>query len=177
MKNLMERTCIGTQVVNPNKFSLEGFFGESVHDMFRSGPRRCFRLEAHQLDGYATSVSGVTKELRIGSNCMSSIARSIIAEKESTYASFHAHGRAVPSIADAVRCDSSSTVYLVADSLPTFFRWLDVNSDRARRDLLAWYRTIRVPGCSMTMSLLQVLGTAVKTEESHPVVIGVGGVE
>ena len=58
MKSLMERTCIGTQVVNPNNINLEGLFIESVHDMFRSGARRCSRLETNQLDGEPISVFG-----------------------------------------------------------------------------------------------------------------------
>ena len=171
MKSLMERTCIGTQVVNPNNINLEGFFIESVHDMFRSGARRCSRLETNQLDGEPISVFGITKEFRIGSNCMRSIVSSILVEEGATYTSFNAHGRAIPSIADAVRCDGSSPVYMVADSLPTLCRWVGVNSDSIRRDLLSDYREFLIPGGSTTVSLLQVLATTVSTEESNTLLI------
>ena len=174
MKSLMERPCIGTHVVNPNNINLEGFFIESVHDMFCNGARRCSRLETNQVDGEATSISSITKEFRIGSNCMRSIVSRILTEEGATYTSFNAHGRAIPSIADAVRCDGSSPVYMVADSLPTLCRWVGVNSDSIRRGLLSDYRKVRIPGGSMTVSLLQVLGTILSTEESNPLLIGVG---
>ena len=105
---------------------------------------------------------------------MRSIVISILVEEGATYTSFNAHGRAIPSISDAVRCDGSSPVYMVADSLPTLCRWVGVNSESTRRDLLSDYRELRIPGGSMTVSLLQVLGTTVSTEESNPLLIGVG---